>query len=148
MICVKDRDWIDRGNPAYLLWLVCVGLGVLAVLVLALDAWTPFRLESFTWPCSIYRVTGLYCGGCGGTRAVFALLEGKILLSLHYHPLILYLAVLYLLFLVRGLLAFFSRGRYPYMKFRLAYVYIGVGITLVQLIVKNYFLLRYGVHLL
>ena len=145
---MRDRGSDYRADPAYLLWLVCVGIGVLAAFVLALDAWTPFRLEGFTWPCSIYRTTGLYCGGCGGTRAVFALLKGNIRLSLYYHPLILYLAICYLFVLVRGAIAFFSGGRYGFMKFRLVYVYIGVGITLVQLIVKNYFLLRYGVHLL
>ena len=27
-------------------------------------------------PCLFYRVSGLYCPGCGGTRAIRALLEG------------------------------------------------------------------------
>ena len=145
---MRDWEFAHRADPSYILWLVCVGIGVLAAFILALDAWTPFQLESFTWPCSIYRATGLYCGGCGGTRAVFALLKGDIRRSLYYHPLILYLAACYLLVLVRGVIAFLSRGRYGFMKFRLVYVYIGVGITLVQLFLKNYFLLRYGVHLL
>lgn len=145
---MRDRDLIHCTDPAYILWLVAVAIGVLAAFILALDAWTPFQLENLTWSCSIYRATGLYCGGCGGTRAVFALLRGNILLSLQYHPLILYLAIGYLLVLVRGIIAALSRGRYGFMKFRLVYVYLGVGITLAQLVVKNYVLLRYGVHLL
>ncbi|MCD8026355.1 MAG: DUF2752 domain-containing protein [Clostridiales bacterium] len=32
--------------------------------------------------CTFHRLTGLYCPGCGNTRALFALLEGNILLSL------------------------------------------------------------------
>lgn len=145
---MKDKILNYSDNPAYLLWLVCVGVGVLMAMLLALDAWTPFRLESLTWPCAIYRSTGLYCGGCGGTRAVFALLRGEILRSLCYHPVVLYGAVCYLVFLVRGVIALLSGGRYTFMRFRLVYVYVGVGITVVQLVVKNYFLLRYGVHLL
>ncbi|MDR4007522.1 MAG: DUF2752 domain-containing protein, partial [Ruminococcus sp.] len=33
-------------------------------------------------PCYIHQFTGLYCPGCGATRAVYALVHGDILLSL------------------------------------------------------------------
>ena len=41
-------------------------------------------------PCLFRAMTGLYCPGCGGTRAVQYLLQGRLLLSLRYHPLVLY----------------------------------------------------------
>lgn len=47
-------------------------------------------------PCLFQLITGLYCPGCGGTRAVKALLRGEFLTSLHYHPLVLYMAVVIL----------------------------------------------------
>ena len=40
--------------------------------------------------CLFYRVTGLYCPGCGGKRSVYLLFHGPPLLSLWYHPLVLY----------------------------------------------------------
>ena len=48
--------------------------------------------EILLHPCFFYQYTGLYCPGCGGTRAVLALLQGHVLQSLWYHPLVLYIA--------------------------------------------------------
>ena len=45
--------------------------------------------------CTFYAVTGLYCPGCGGTRAVYSLLHGKIIKSLYFHPIVLYSLVMY-----------------------------------------------------
>ena len=42
-------------------------------------------------PCLFRIFTGLYCPGCGGTRAVKALLSGQILKSLYFHPFVLYM---------------------------------------------------------
>ncbi len=33
--------------------------------------------------CFLYRATGLYCAGCGATRALYALLHGRVLAALH-----------------------------------------------------------------
>lgn len=51
-------------------------------------------------PCAFYVATGLYCPGCGSTRATHALLHGHLLQSLRFHPLFAPLLpfVLFLLF--------------------------------------------------
>lgn len=38
--------------------------------------------------CRFYRLTGLYCPGCGSGRAVRALLKGQIWVSFCYNPLL------------------------------------------------------------
>ena len=50
-----------------------------AVAVLALIFWffTPGR-GSFFWVCPLHRLTGLYCPGCGGQRALHALLHLRV----------------------------------------------------------------------
>jgi hypothetical protein len=54
--------------------------------------------------CILYNTTGLYCAGCGATRAVHALLHGRLLDALHDNalfvaalPWLLYLAGSYLI---------------------------------------------------
>lgn len=54
-------------------------------------------------PCVFLRVTGLYCPGCGGTRACIALLHGQLLRSLIYHPVVAYGAAVYLVYACRNL---------------------------------------------
>jgi hypothetical protein len=54
--------------------------------------------------CLLYNATGIYCAGCGATRAVYALLHGRVLDALHDNmlfvaalPLLLYVIVSHLL---------------------------------------------------
>lgn len=44
----------------------------------------------FVLPCVFHMFTGYYCCGCGGTRSFFALLQGNILKSLRYNPIIVF----------------------------------------------------------
>ncbi|MCR4675422.1 MAG: DUF2752 domain-containing protein [Lachnospiraceae bacterium] len=57
-------------------------------------------------PCLFHKVTGLYCPGCGGTRSLHFLLTGHPLLSVIYHPLVIYIAVIALYVLIRHLIDF------------------------------------------
>lgn len=99
-------------------------------------------------PCLFHMFTGLYCPGCGGTRAVKALLQGKPVLSFLYHPLVLYCALMAVLFS----LSWFLYWRTGKPRYRLylenRYIYVGVGLTAVNFIVKNYCLVVLGKDLL
>jgi len=50
--------------------------------------------------CLLYNTTGIYCAGCGATRAMHALLHGRILEALHDNAL--FVVVLPLLLYVSG----------------------------------------------
>lgn len=101
-----------------------------------------------TMPCVFRLLTGLYCPGCGGTRAVLALLTGRPLVSFLYHPLVLYCVVLAVWFAVSYLL-YRRTGKQVYRRYlENRYVYAGVLLTAVNFLVKNYFLLIHGVDIL
>ena len=49
-------------------------------MLLALEGYIPLE------PCWFYTRWGIYCPGCGGTRAVLALLRLDLLQAAYYHP--------------------------------------------------------------
>ena len=46
--------------------------------------------------CGFKYFFHLYCPGCGGTRAIDSLFHGRVIQSLLYHPVILYIALFFL----------------------------------------------------
>lgn len=99
-------------------------------------------------PCIFHEWTGLYCPGCGGTRAVKALLRGEVLVSFFYHPLVLYCAVIAVWFAISYFL-YWRTGNPKYRLFLDAkFIYAGVVIIIVNFLIKNYFLIARGLDLL
>lgn len=47
----------------------------------------PSVLSTFPPPCVFRKATGIYCPGCGSTRALRALFEGDFFAALRYNPL-------------------------------------------------------------
>ena len=50
--------------------------------------------------CIIFKKYGIYCLGCGSTRAVYSLWNGNILKSIYYNPLIIYIIIVVFLYLI------------------------------------------------
>lgn len=111
-------------------------------------------LPQLLYPCLFHRITGLYCPGCGGTRAFTSLLQGHFFSCFRYHPFVFYCFMMYVLFMTSHTLKWlydrknkkkasrkspFARG----LSFRICYVYIGIVIILIQWMLKNLFLLIY-----
>jgi hypothetical protein len=59
----------------------------------------PPESSSFYWRCPFHAATGLLCPGCGGTRAVHALVHGHLSEALSLNPLAVVLLVVGFLFL-------------------------------------------------
>ena len=98
--------------------------------------------------CAFLETVGLYCPGCGMTRAITAMLGGHFLTALRAHPGAVVLAVyLAWLDLSLGLAAF---GRRPFRFGRLESGWlISVGaVTVVWAILRNILLVVYGYDLL
>ena len=99
-------------------------------------------------PCLFHSATGAYCLGCGGTRAVRALLKGKLLLSVECHTLVLYgVTVVAMELITWGLSKAFKNPRW-YLGHEAFFAYLGGIITLINCIFKNYMLLVKGINLL
>ena len=102
------------------------------------------------FPCLFHLLTGFYCPGCGGTRAIRLLLKGELIKSFCYHPFVPYLALVLLLEAVLFLRAWIRTGKRPLAGMEERYprwVAIGAAIILVNWIVKNVLLVM-GMDLL
>lgn len=99
-------------------------------------------------PCLFQLITGLYCPGCGGTRAAVYLLHGQFKQSLLYHPLVPYMALIIIAETISWLLSKLCKNPQLHIKHYNFFVYIGVIITVLNFLWKNYVLLTTGTHLL
>ncbi len=99
-------------------------------------------------PCMFHSLTGLYCPGCGGTRAVRALLRGDLRMSFQYHPLVLYTVFVILLEIILRTASKKRKRPVDHSKRERIFILIGAGIVLANWIFKNYMLVVKGVDLL
>ena len=121
-------------------------MGALVCAVVALTGFDPFQLLR---PCAVNALTGFYCPGCGGTRAVHALLSGHIFRSFACHPIVPMAAVLAGWFMVSQTIERISAGRIRIgMHMRDVYLWGALGVIIANFLVKNLALLIWGVDLL
>lgn len=139
----NSRKNNEKFTIEYFIWLAGLLLGALAVIGTVLVYAVPIRISDVGMECWIHRTGGIYCPGCGITRAIFALIHGRVLLSAWYHPVVLYAVAIYGVFMVRGTAAVCSGGRRPFMRLRLGYVYVGIVIVILQFLAKNILLLGF-----
>ena len=130
-------------------WLYVISLCTLVLGVAG--AYIYFKLLSLPnapiFPCVLWSVFGLYCPGCGGTRAVAALLQGDILKSLWYHPLVLYTVVLFGGFVLTQTLARMHVPKIKGWRFHAWQLYGAVVILFLNMIIKNILLLCFHITL-
>jgi hypothetical protein len=97
-------------------------------------------------PCFFRMITGLYCPGCGGTRAVSALAHGHLLKSIWYHPVVAYSVLIYAAYMISHTLAMFL-PRFKGIRYRGIYLYAALAIVLVNFVVKNVLLLGFDIKM-
>lgn len=125
-----------------------IALAGLGWLWLQLSGISPERLLRLMPPCVFRSMMGLYCPGCGGTRAVLELLRGHILQSIRYHPVVVYAAGLYGWYLVSNTIEWLS-GRKIAVGSRYHRWY-GIGaavLVIVNCLLRNLLLLVFHITL-
>lgn len=119
------------------------------LLVVAFAKVTGFQPLRLLGPCLLHALSGYYCPGCGGTRAVKFLLRGEILKSFCYHPLVLYAVVLGGWFMISQTIERVSHGKIRIgMHFREIYMWLALAIIMINCLVKNLALLIWNVDLM
>jgi len=97
-------------------------------------------ISLFQITCIFHKITGLYCPGCGGTRAFIAFISGHFIQSFIYHPIVEYsfLCILYI---------FFRRLTNKKYHPNISMLWVALIIIVLNFVIKNIFLF-YGYDLL
>ncbi|MGN0342317.1 MAG: DUF2752 domain-containing protein [Roseburia sp.] len=110
---------------------------------------TGFQLSRHIAPCYFHAITGLYCPGCGGTRSINFLLQGRCFLSFFYHPFVLYCVVVGGYFMISQTVGLIAKKNF---RFILHYhdwmLWAALFLVATNFIIKNLFLLAWGIDLL
>lgn len=88
--------------------------------------------------CWIYEKFGIYCPGCGCTRALVNLFQGNIIKSLYYNPTVLYAIIVLSIYLVGNTIAKVLKKDSRYiLKYTPILIYVGIFILIGTCIIKN-----------
>ena len=125
----------DSDTTLYIIGIV-VGLSILLVvgMMTLISSLTHF---AFPKGCMFKAMFGLYCPGCGGTRAFTALLQGDLITSVTYHPFVVYAVILTLVFYISQTLRYLTDEKVRGIHFRTIYIYIGIILLVLNFLQKN-----------
>ncbi|MBE5866675.1 MAG: DUF2752 domain-containing protein [Lachnospiraceae bacterium] len=143
--CKMKREDLSREEENALYWAGLIALPIALIGAYIAVYWILPNIP--TGDCIFWKLFGAYCPGCGGTRAVVAFMHGDILLSLWYHPLIMYIVAIYTVFMFTHTL---EKLHFPIIKgirFRIAYLYGTLGIIAVNCVVKNVLKFAFGIEM-
>lgn len=99
--------------------------------------------------CIFLKNTGFYCPGCGGTRSFNSLIHGRFAEAFLFHPALIYAFVWWLIFVGTNTVEkVFHTRRKIGLRFRMWQVWSGIGILLLQWIVKNILWHGFGIRVL
>lgn len=117
----------------YSLIITCILLLILAVI------YKYFFYDFKIGYCAIYDKLGIYCPGCGCTRAFEALLHLNIKASIYYNPTVFYSVIILVSFLLTQTIDRIVKSKKYIMPYSNFYLYTGIFIMLLNCIIRNIF---------
>ena len=95
--------------------------------------------------CDFYTVTGLYCPGCGGSRALISLFKLDILSSFKYNIAVPFGIFVYVYYNVRGIIAAIKKDRAYFSRQKYMLCVAAALLLILNCIVKNVLLVGFGI---
>ena len=132
------------GQLFYRIMTACLCFGIVFFIIYHFH---PFSFSSKS-PCFMNAVCHLYCPGCGGTRALYAMLTGHLIVSLRCNPLVMYMVFLFLYYYIGTTLSVRNKGRKIYFKPGWWMLVVLVGLLFWTFILRNILAVTWGIDYL
>ena len=112
---------------------ICVSIATLIIILIAI-VYIIYVNKFIKIPeCAIYKTFGIYCPGCGATRAVYSLYYGEILKSIYYNPIILYLVIIDFWYVItEGIAKILKKENKFFVKNIKIYLYLALTILVIN----------------
>ena len=145
----RRRDSAQQNWDDEVVYRIMMAIAAAVLLTAAVFLLVPSLGEAFgRMPCALRAMTGLYCPGCGGTRALIALMHGQLLKSLYCNAAVPYTILFAAVYMISHTLKHITRGRVRGIHYRNRYCYVGLLLLVGNCIWKNYMLLARHIILL
>lgn len=129
------------GKRLYQMATVLLGLGIVFAVVCDL-----FHLSfPVSIPCFFDTYMHIYCPGCGGTRAMYALFRLDIFESIRCNPIVIYGAGLFLYYYIGTTLAVLNKGRKIYFKPGWWMLWVLIVLLVWTTIIRNILAIQFGI---
>lgn len=136
----------SENKALYIFGWVVAGIIIVAVAVGKIFS---ISLSSIVSPCLFHSWFGLYCPGCGGTRAVISLFQGHIVRAFIFHPVVPYAMIIYVWYMVSNTIQLLLKGKYKIgMKYNDRYLWLALWIIIVSCIIKNVVYIGWGFRII
>ena len=113
-------------------------LPVFSIIMLYVAAWIYSYVKIFVGPCTARTLLGIYCPGCGATHSVYALLEGHILRSFAYNPIIPIVVIFSIAWYIELVFSVFGKKKIIIPRSN-TFLCITLGILMLFYIARNFF---------
>ncbi len=125
--------------------LLIVDAGIVLLCIFFL--WVTRLISGDADTCVMHRILHLYCPTCGGTRAVSALLQGKILRALSFFPPVLFAALIGIELHVRTLISYCKKDWTPLRSFpKSRWIWLGISVG-IWFVLRNLLLIFWQIDL-
>lgn len=125
---MKHTDFPDKVQKnIFKIYLLTIVSGLLYTILI--------HMTGFSLPCLIHQFTGIYCPGCGMTRAALSLMHGHLWTSLRQNAMI---PPLLIVWVIISIGAFFNVPKFcRNQKFLNSFLFVCAGILIVFGIIRN-----------
>lgn len=97
--------------------------------------------------CAFYDTFGIYCPGCGCSRAFLELIHLNIVKSIYYNPTVFYSLSMSLIFVITQTFDRIFKSNRHIMPYTNIYLYIGIFILILNWIIRIILLLKFNIKL-